>query len=199
MSWQIPVLGLAGAYFFPVKDGNGQKTNVGNKYIKPALKRILPVFGPAKQSDIDTIALLKAKALLKAREGFRRDVYIDSEGFLTVGIGHKVRPEDKLKFGEIATDQRINTWFEQDVKASFDAAKSQAIDLKNYDTDFIAALTSVNFQLGTNWKGKFPNTYNYLKKGQWKKAIANLLDAKWNEQTPVRVADFIAAINKTYG
>lgn len=48
------------------------------------------------------------------REGVRNDVYKDSKGFLTVGIGHLVQHADGLKFGDVISDDRIMQLFESD-------------------------------------------------------------------------------------
>ena len=43
--------------------------------------------------------------LIAEREGRRNDVYKDSLGKLTVGIGHLVVPSDHLNFGERISDE----------------------------------------------------------------------------------------------
>ena len=64
--------------------------------------------------------------------------------------------------------------------------------------DFILALTSVNFQLGTNWTKKFRTSYPNLVKGRWKQAIVGFKGSLWNKQTPVRVKDFVEAIELAF-
>ncbi len=48
------------------------------------------------------------------REGVKNNVYKDSKGLLTVGIGHLVQPGDGLKFGQLISDDRIMQIFESD-------------------------------------------------------------------------------------
>ena len=71
------------------------------------------------------------------------------------------------------------------------------------DTDFIIALGSVNFQLGTRWMDKFPSAYRALASKDYDEAIKQVStgsgkdgQSKWKEQTPVRVEDFVLAIDK---
>ena len=71
------------------------------------------------------------------------------------------------------------------------------------DADFIIALGSVNFQLGTRWMDKFPSAYRALASKDYDEAIRQVStgsgrngQSRWKEQTPVRVEDFVIAIDK---
>lgn len=147
---------------------------------------------------VEAIAYENARNTLIRREGYRNIVYKDTEGYLTVGIGHKVLSTDGLKLGDKISDEKVESLFKKDMDTAFAAALSQARDLGRYTPEFIAALTSVNFQLGTNWPAVFYNTYPLLKGGNWREAINNLNMSKWAAQTPVRVADFTNAIRTEF-
>lgn len=69
---------------------------------------------------------------LEAEEGSREDVYKDSEGFLTAGIGHKLTAEElkKYKEGDIVPKDKRDEWFRKDAKKSWDAANSQNSKVK---------------------------------------------------------------------
>lgn len=157
------------------------------------------VGAPQSKDAIDAIALAKFRAVVRQSEGYRLDAYYDSLGILTVGIGHKVLSSDKLKFGDVITAARAEALFAADTKTAFAAAQKQALELNKYTADFLVALSEVNYQLGTGWKNKFSNTWKYLKAGQYKNAISNLLNSAWHSQTPVRVKTFVAAIQSAYG
>lgn len=156
------------------------------------------------EAKIDAEALKKAEALLRLREGYRLDVYLDSRGFPTVGIGHLIVPADNLKMGDTITAARAAQLFQQDVAVAFRTAKTQVKELNLYNSDFLAAYISVNFQLG-NFKSTFPNTFTALKNRQWQRVYDGLLvkrydgngkPANWYAQTPKRVEDFVAAIKQ---
>jgi len=140
----------------------------------------------------------------KLREGYRNHVYKDSLGKLTVGIGHLVLPQDKLEYGEKVSDKWIMDTFEKDSEKALEASIKQAYELGQFDdpckynSDFLAALISVNFQLG-DWSRVFKTSYPLLVKGDCKKVISNLKKSLWYRQTPVRVEDFIQAIKEAYG
>lgn len=178
--------------------GIGSATKSGSGFISKIFGPF-QMFGPVDPSHIDKIAFEKAKALIIEHEGYRNAAYKDTLGFLTVGIGHRVLPEDNIRLGQSISDARVNQLFEKDVSKAFAAAKKQAIELRKYDADLIAALTSVNFQLGTGWTKTFSNTWKLLKTGDAQNAVRNLRQSKWYRQTPNRVAYFIGALNEAYG
>lgn len=149
-------------------------------------------------AQIETMAMERAQQILHLREGFRQDVYRDSLGYLTVGIGHKVLVNDNLEFGQVISKERVWQFFYADVAKAFDAAKKQAKQLGKYTPEMIAALTSVNFQLGTNWTQTFYTTWPALLRGDWYTAEQNLRQSKWYKQTPVRVEDFITEIRRAF-
>jgi GH24 family phage-related lysozyme (muramidase) len=58
----------------------------------------------------------KGKALIAFFEGMSHCVYLDQAHLLTVGIGHKVRPEDgPLKYGEKVEVKRLLKFFDDDI------------------------------------------------------------------------------------
>lgn len=141
-------------------------------------------------------AFEKALCHLKLREGFKLKVYRDTLGIPTVGVGHVVRVEDNLKVGDTITEERCNAFLARDAANAFTAACSQLIELGFYATDFLVALTSVNFQLGTKWTNRFPNTWNLIKTKRYDQAIQAIGTSLWAKQTPVRAKDFQDALRK---
>jgi len=146
--------------------------------------------------------LIEANALgieeIKAQEGLKLEVYADTLGNPTVGYGHLVLAGDGLKLGDEITQDQADNFLIKDYNKAFSAAVTQATELNKLDAEFIAALASVNYQLGTGWRSKFPNTWGMLKAGDAASAIQNLKVSKWNEQTPVRVSAFVGAIQNIY-
>lgn len=136
---------------------------------------------------------------LMLREGKRNKVYKDSEGHLTVGVGHLVTDEDNLKLGDKISDEKVKELLRKDAQKAFRAAKEQAAEAGIESPDFIIALGSVNFQLGTGWRGKFKKTWELIKDGQYEEAANRLNKTKWNAQTPVRVQDFQTALRDLAG
>lgn len=156
------------------------------------------IFGDKSRDQIIADAKSELRQSKIAREGYRNCVYLDSLGKPTVGIGHLILPEDNLKIGDCISNERVDALYEKDQSIALNAAIRQADDLGRFTSEFIVALSHVNFQLGTGWTRTFSNTYNALKTGDYSTAINNLRNSRWNEQTPVRVADFIDAIYNAY-
>jgi GH24 family phage-related lysozyme (muramidase) len=132
--------------------------------------------------------------LLKKREGCRNDVYLDTLGRPTVGIGHLVNPTDKLKLGDLIDDARIAEFFRHDSRKAVAAAQAQAAKAKIKDKVFIVYLASVNFQLGTKWYKTFKKTWSYILEKKYEEAALEVKKSRWYRQTPVRGKDFHKAL-----
>ncbi len=145
-------------------------------------------------AQIDERALAQAREHLISREGYRRTAYYDSEGHLTIGIGHKVTPADNIRPGQTISAARVEQLFRQDMQRSFSAAQVQARQANCYTPDMICALTSVNFQLGTGWNRDFRRAWGALRRGDFNGAIEEIYNSDWATQTRNRVDDFARSI-----
>ena len=133
---------------------------------------------------------------LKLREGWRTDVYLDTLGKPTAGMGHLLTASENQQYSVGATvpDDVLNGWAQADTQTAYNAALRQASELNISDQNFINALASVNFQLGAGWNQEFKMTWADLQVGKWQQASAEAQDSAWYKQTPVRVQDFQQAI-----
>ena len=142
---------------------------------------------------------------LELREGSESYVYADSLKKLTGGTGHLLTKEELLKYkeGEEIDKTITDEWLRQDSAKAYDAAISQAKEAGIEDQAFIEALGSVNFQLGTSWRGKMKEAWKAIKAGEFDKAINEIQfksgekgteKSDWFTQTPTRVEDFSAAL-----
>ncbi len=146
------------------------------------------------QTDRDAVCQAFVRHLIE-REGYRTDVYKCTKGYLTVGIGHRVRARDNLQLGDSITDAQIQKFFINDVSAALEAAIGQAEMLgTENDNEFVMALTSVNYQLGSEWYKEHKRTWALMQSGQFAEAAVEAADSKWYKQTPVRVYDFQGAL-----
>jgi len=129
-----------------------------------------------------------------AEEGLKKKVYSDSLGIPTVGIGHRILPQDDLKLGDEINDSRVTQLFARDGGKALKAAKEQAAKAGISDPSFLLRLAAVNFQLGSGWTSKFPDTWGKTASGDYMGAIKNLDESKWIKQTPARVQAFQNAL-----
>lgn len=142
---------------------------------------------------------------LELREGNEECVYLDSLGKPTCGVGHLLTERERQVYqvGDKVSEEQRTAWLEADAAKAWEAAAQQIEDLGVEDAEFIIVLGSVNFQLGTRWMDKFPSAYKALKNKDYDEAIRQVStgsgkdgQSKWKEQTPVRVEDFVMAIDK---
>ena len=134
------------------------------------------------------------EALLTEDEGVRYTVFLDTTGHPTVGIGHKVVPEDGLEVGDTITQEQVDTFFAADIKTAKTAAIKQMAEANITDMNFLPYLVSVCYQLGPNWINEFPKIWEHIRFRQYMLAAYNLTLTKWNRETPKRVAQFQMAL-----
>tara|TARA_R110000868_G_scaffold65399_7_gene195674 strand:+ start:8469 stop:8948 length:480 start_codon:yes stop_codon:yes gene_type:complete len=143
---------------------------------------------------------------MKLREGYKKEVYLDTLGKPTCGIGHLLTASEKEDYpiGTEVDDYIVKEWYLKDITIAMEAANKQASVLSTESDNMKIALVSVNYQLGRNWTKKFPSAWKFLCHKEYDRAIDEIMYAdkkagrhsRWYKQTPVRVEDFVKAINE---
>ncbi len=105
----------------------------------------------------------RAMLMLRRNEGYRNRVYKDTEGHLTVGIGHKLPKDSKLKLKDYVNDKTIERMFIEDFNKFYEKTKTIP-GYKNFTTQQQMALLDLTFNMGFGWTNKFKNAYSYIKK-----------------------------------
>ena len=137
---------------------------------------------------------------IREREGLVNRVYADSMGILTFGYGHRVLADSGLEEGDPVPTDTVDKFFAQDSEKAWRNAKKQAKELGlESDNVLVEGLASVSFQLGDNWNKIHKNTWNLMQQGEWDAAAVEAADSEWNEQTPIRVADFQDSLRSMNG
>ena len=126
---------------------------------------------------------------LHEHEGYRTKVYKDSRGFLTVGIGHKVLPEDGLKEGDLISPEKVEELFRKDFASAMEGARRLPVDFDALPNRVQRALVNMVFQMGEAGVRKFKNTLAFINAKQYDKAADEALDSLWAEQTPRRARE----------
>ena len=127
-------------------------------------------------------------------EDKRYTVYLDSMGYPTVGIGHKVTRADGLKLGDRVTDAQIDAFWQGDADRALKSAKTQMQAAGITDESFLAPLASVNFQLGDGWYKEHKDTWALITARQYAAAAREAQNSDWFKQTPRRVRAFQQAL-----
>lgn len=122
----------------------------------------------------------------------------DREGVLTAGIGHRLTPAElkTMSLDDEVSPEQVEKWYKQDSKKAVGAAVKQATEIGVESPEFMSALASVNFQLGTNWNKVHKQTWKLMKAGKFKEAAEEAASSIWNDQTPKRVKAFQEALLK---
>lgn len=127
------------------------------------------------------------KEQIKRHEGEVLEIYKDSLGYLTFGVGHLVR-EDDPEFGQPegtpVTQERVDEVYEID----FDKHLEETIHLfeSKGGEDFYAlpeniqhVLVNMTFNLGGTRFGKFNNMWKGVIENDWEKVAVEMEDSKW--------------------
>ena len=119
-----------------------------------------------------------AKEMIKEHEGLELKVYLDTEGFPTVGHGHKIdadSPEDirNLKVGDSITNERAGKLFEQDFSEMLFAAQQLPGFFRGSKRQQ-AALIDLTFNMGPNFLNNFPMMRSALEEGDFDEAARQL-------------------------
>ena len=118
---------------------------------------------------------------LAIREGFRQDVYLDSEGKATAGTGHLLSASELAQYplGSIVPQNVLDQWLKEDSEDAYAAAYMQAVEIGFENQTLVDALVAVNFQLGTAWNEEHQKTWGYLVDHNWEAAALEAGDSKW--------------------
>jgi len=135
---------------------------------------------------------------ISADEGKVLHAYLCSEHHKTVGIGHKVLetdPENDLDIygigADVTNDQRISEdrcyiLFQEDVQIAISGCMKIYDNWEELPQEMQHVLVNMCFQLGQGGLGKFKNFKVAIEDYQWQRASEEMLDSRWNQQTPER-------------
>ena len=140
-------------------------------------------------TNTNAAGLSYTEQLIIKHEGIRLDVYKDHLGHLTVGVGHLVKPEDNLKYGDAIDAERVYSFFRSDLVQARDDAKAIVKGFENLHWKARVVLINMSFQLGYNRLSKFKKTIAFIEDGDFVAASEEMLDSLWAKQTPKRAKE----------
>ena len=128
--------------------------------------------------------------MLSIDEGKRNSMYLCTEGYWTIGIGHMISKDKGTaqswlmkSYGRLTlTDDEVHKLFIKDCIT----AESQSKQIALLDEYRQKALTNMIFQLGYNGVLKFKKMVAALKVKDYQTAYKEALDSRWSKQTPNR-------------
>lgn len=130
------------------------------------------------------------KERIKSNEGFSSKPYKDQLGYLTIGYGHLILPNENILLKKQINKKELEEIFEKDFKKALsdfnNAFKSFTLNEKESEL-----LIEMIFQLGIKGCLKFKNLIKNIKKGNKHLVCFDMMDSLWYKQTPNRVKALI--------
>lgn len=146
---------------------------------------------------VDTERLLLQ---LKRDEGVIYEIYEDSLGFKTFGIGHKITifdPEYGKPVGTQISPDRVKEVFLKDVGIAIDDCRSiYGEAFKTWPSEVKEVLINMAFNLGRTRLSKFIKMHTALDSEDWKKAAEEGRDSLWYTQVPNRAERLMSRLEK---
>jgi lysozyme len=127
---------------------------------------------------------------IKRHEGEVLEVYADSLGYLTLGVGHLIKEGDAehgQPVGTPVSQETVDIYYEMD----FDKHLEETIHLfeSKGGEDFYAlpeniqhVLVNMTFNLGGTRFGKFNNMWKGVVECDWEKVAVEMEDSRWFKQ-----------------
>ena len=146
---------------------------------------------------METNLIEKTQDRIKKHEGYRNTVYKCSEGFRTIGYGHRCFEDE----GWVDDKKYPKEVLEKQFKVDFTAAARSAEKLYEYDINGInprvlSILTEMVFQLGPAGVGKFKKMLKAITMKDYLEASKQMLDSRWAKQTPKRAENLASEMAK---
>ena len=130
------------------------------------------------------------KERIKSNEGFSSKPYKDQLGYLTIGYGHLILPNENILLKKQIHKKELEEIFEKDFKKALsdfnNTFKSFTLNEKES-----GLLIEMIFQLGIKGCLKFKNLIKNIKKGNKHLVCFDMMDSLWYKQTPNRVKALI--------
>ena len=136
------------------------------------------------------------KEKIKIHEGYRNIIYKCTQGFRTIGYGHKVVHTDDLVDGKEYSKEKLEQIFEKDFQKGWNLMQlfCDENNLRNISDTAKEIICEMIFQMGFAGVGKFKNMIKALQTNDTKTASIEMLDSRWAKQTPNRAKELSDAM-----
>ena len=128
------------------------------------------------------------KAEIKRHEGEVLEIYEDSLGYKTLGIGHLCQPEDpeySWKVGTKVSQEVVNMYYKQDFQKHYQETVhvyGSYEDFKNLPEPIQRVLVNMCFNLGGTRFSKFKNMLRACREHNWEQMAAEMENSRWYSQ-----------------
>ena len=130
------------------------------------------------------------KERIKSNEGFSSKPYKDQLGYLTIGYGHLILPNENILLKKQIHKKELEEIFEKDFNKALSKFNNtfKSFNLNEKESDLLIEMI---FQLGIKGCLKFKNLIKNIKKGNKHLVCFDMMDSLWYKQTPNRVKTLI--------
>ena len=146
---------------------------------------------------METNLIEKTQDRIKKHEGYRNTVYKCSEGFRTIGYGHRCFEDegwvDDKKYPKEVLEKQFKVYF---TAAARSAEKIYEYDINGMNPRVLSILTEMVFQLGPAGVGKFKKMLKAITMKDYLEASKQMLDSRWAKQTPKRAENLASEMAK---
>jgi lysozyme len=130
------------------------------------------------------------KKKIKLNEGFSGKPYKDQLGYLTIGYGHLILPNEKTLLQKKIQKKELEKIFEQDFRKALDNFNNTLKPLTSNKKE-AELLIEMVFQIGIKGCLKFKNLLKNIRKGNKHLVCFEMMDSLWYKQTPYRVKNLV--------
>lgn len=142
---------------------------------------------------------------IKFDEGVKNDVYLDSLGLKTVGVGHLIKEVDggleKLEVGDTITDEKVEELLLIDLHEHYEECKHMWGEdvFHAFPGEIQHVLLNMMFNMGQTRLSGFKKMLAALEKGEYAEMAVQMMDSKWATQVgprATRLRDRVVAVGK---
>ena len=127
---------------------------------------------------------------IKEHEGFSIKPYKDQLGFLTIGYGHLILPNEKHLTNNKKTKTQLEKIFIKDFRKATNDYK-KFLKKRKHNSKEEELLIEMVFQMGVKRVLMFKNLLSSMKKNQKHLVCFEMMKSLWYNQTPKRVKNLI--------
>ena len=126
-----------------------------------------------------------AGPMIKDHEGFRSQIYKDTQGNNTIGYGHLVLDHELERFKNGITKEQAEDLFDKDYLYHAKAA-AMIPGFGRASTEQKAALIDLTYNMGAGWDQGFPKFRKAFSEGRYNEAANELVNSDWYNQVARR-------------
>lgn len=145
---------------------------------------------------------MNIEKMLRYDEGYSLKVYLCTQGFKTVGIGHNLDADPAkhilkrtLKVGDFITKEEATTLFNYDYNKVKIGIAQHMPTFSILEEKYQIVITNMVFQMGINGVLAFHNTLDAMQRNDTKAVVSGIENSKYYKQTTNRAKRMISIIN----